>query len=387
MKKKLLLLIIGIFIFSFNKVSAQEILPAGGDSLETAVPLSPGEYQGRVLEDGKEWHYFIGSDIQPGQEIQAQVLFTGNTLMSTTIYNQDKQRLTKAEMQQGDEPNTTYWLNGSSESEKCYLRLSNDAIWSATLKNVNIKVVDRFDANSQTDAGGSFENALPIEAGQYKGFLDFHHEASDGEDFYKINVAHGQKLTVRVTPAKGLSIALKIYDKNRSELVDEYSENKGAIVTGSIQALTTDTFYIAVAPEYSSNLDQASQYTLDISGAAPDTQKSGIANDNENLLDNPLSQISTSVSSGILGIISKSIKFILLIAATVLIIIVVTIILLLKGKSGKKETPEKKAPIETKEAKEKKKETVKPEYSYCSKCGAQNPSGAKFCSKCGERLA
>jgi len=144
MKKKLLLLIIGIFIFSFNKVNAQEILPAGGDSLETAVPLSPGEYQGGTLEDGKEWYYSIGNDIQPGQEIQAQVLFTGNTLMGTTIYNQDKQRLAKAEMQKGDKLNTTYWLNGSSESEKCYLRLSNDSIWSATLKNVNIKVVDRF---------------------------------------------------------------------------------------------------------------------------------------------------------------------------------------------------------------------------------------------------
>ena len=392
----MLLLIIGIFIFSFNKVSAQESLPAGGDSLETAVPLPPGEYQGGTLEDGKEWHYFIDNDIQPGQEIQAQVLFTGNTLMGTTIYNQDKQRLTKAEMQKGDKLNTTYWLNGSSESEKCYLRLSNDSIWSATLQNVNIKIIDRFDANSQTDAGDSFENALPIEAGQYKGFLDFHHKASDGEDFYEISVARGQKLTVRVTPPKDLCMSLRIYDKNRSELVDETSDNEGAIVTGSIQALTADTFYVAVAPEYSSRLDQAGQYSLEISGAAPDTQKSGVANIEENiresskgLPDNPLSQISTSVSSGILGIIGKSIKFILLIVATVLVIIVVTVILLLKGKSGKKETPKEKAPVKAEETKEEKKEPIKvktTEFVYCSKCGIKNPSGAKFCSKCGEKL-
>jgi len=365
------LLIISILIFLPHEVNAQGILPIGGDSFETAVSLSLGEYQGGTLEDGQEWFYSVDRNIQPGQEIQAQVLFTGNTLMSTTIYNQDKQRLTKAEMQKGDKLNTTYWLNGSSESGKYYLRLSNDAIWSATLKNVNIKVVDRFDANSQTDAGGSFENALPVEAGQYKGFLDFNYNASDEQDFYKINVFRGQKLTVRVTPPEDLYIALKIYDKNRSELVNEYSENKGAIVTGSIQVLASDIFYIAVAPQYGSDQDQASQYTLEISGATPDTQKSGVANLQEKangkpLAGNPLSPIGSSI----LGGIGKSIKFILLIAATVLIIIVVTVILLLKGESGKKESAKVKTT----------------EFIYCSKCGAQNPSGAKFCSKCGEQL-
>ena len=281
--------------------------------------------------------------------------------------------VTSEEVQQWDKKlqRDTVYIQG-------HLKIKNQAINVANLKSVSIKITDRFDAGSQTDAGGSFENALPIEAGQYKGFLDFNYEASDGEDFYKISVARGQKLTVKVTPPKDLCLDLKIYDKNRSELVDETSDNEGAIVTGSIQALTTDIFYIAVAPEYSSELDQAGQYSLDISGGAPDTQKSGIANSDESLPDNPLSQISASVSSGILGIIGKSIKFILLIAATVLIIIVVTVILLL-GKSNKNRVAEKEVPS-------KEKTPVKTEFIYCSKCGLKNPAGAKFCSKCGEKL-
>ena len=242
-------------------------------------------------------------------------------------------------------------------------------------------MINRFDADSQTDAGGSFENALPIEAGQYKSFLDFNYEASDGEDFYKTNVARGQKLTVRATPPQGLRLNLKIYDKDRKELVDESSENEGAIVTGSIQALAANAFYIAVAPEYGSEQDQASQYTLDISGATPNTQKSGVAN----VSDSPLSQ----VGSSFLGSIGKSIKFILLIVATVLIIIVVTVALLLKGKSSRKEMPKEKVVVKAEEVKEEKKEPVKvktPEFVYCSKCGAKNPQGAQFCSKCGEQL-
>jgi len=397
MKKKLFLLIISILVFFPCKVSAQETLPAGGDSFETAVPLSPGEYQGRAFGEDEDSYYSI-SNIQPGQEIQAQVLFSGNTNLGFFLYDQNKQKLTKKEYVGEDDNSSLYWLNGTPSSQKCYVQIKNQAINAATLKSVSIKITDRFDAGSQTDAGGSFENALPIEAGQYKGFLDFNYEASDGEDFYKISVARGQKLTIKVTPPKDLCLDLKIYDKNRSELVDETSDNEGAIVTGSIQALTADIFYIAVAPEYSSELDQASQYSLDISGAAPNTQKSGIANiekvikeGNEILPDNPLSQISASVSSGILGIIGKSIKFILLIAATVLIIIVVTVILLLgkssKSKVAEKEVPPKeKTPVKNEETREENKKTAKSEFIYCSKCGAKNPAGGKFCSKCGEKL-
>jgi len=391
MKKKLLFqisvfasILVGLILSP--QINAQEALPPGGDSFETAAFLPLGEYQDGTLEDGKEWYYLIDDSVNLGQEIQIKNFFTGATLVNTIIYDQNKQRLAKAEMQKGGETNTVSWLNGGSEPEKCYLILSNEAIHSATFKNVSVKITDRFDASSQTDAGNSFKNALPIEVGQYKSFLDFNYKASDNEDFYKISVPRGQKLTVRVTPPKDLHLDLKIYDKNRSELVNEYSENKGAIVTGSIQALVADTFYIAVAPKYGSGQNQASQYSLDVSGAAPNKQKSGIANLEEKTNRKPLSGSSLpQASSFFLASIGKNLKFILLIVATVLIIIVVTVVLLL-GKSGKKKTPKEEKPVETEKVKEEKKEMNEPEFIYCSKCGAKNPTGARFCSKCGEKL-
>ena len=68
MKKKLFLLIIGALVFLPYKISAQEALPAGGDNFETAVSLSPGEYQGRAFGEEEDSYYSI-SNIQPGQEI------------------------------------------------------------------------------------------------------------------------------------------------------------------------------------------------------------------------------------------------------------------------------------------------------------------------------
>ena len=387
MKKKLFfLLIISAFAFFPGRVNAQGIFPTGGDSFETAVPLSLGNYQGGTLEEDSEGYYLIDSEVKPGQEIQVQVLF-GGTNLGVFLYNQNRQKLTAKEYVGEDDDSSLYWLNGASSPQKYYFRVKNQAINAATLKSVSIKIVNRFDANSQTDAGGSFENALPIEAGQYQGYLDFNYEASDKEDFYKVNLERGQKLTVKVTPPQDLYIELRIYDKNRSELVNQYSENEGAIITGSIQALTADVFYFAVAPAYEEYMDQPGQYSLDISGATPETEKSGAASVSEDSPENPLPQISTS-PNGTLGNIGKNIKPILLIIVTVLVIIIVTVALLLKGKSGKKEVPEKeKEPMKEEEVKEKEEKTVKPEFVYCSKCGEKNPQGARFCSKCGEELS
>ena len=192
---------------------------------------------------------------------------------------------------------------------------------------------------------------------------------------------------MRVTPPKDLYLDLKIYDKNRSELVNKYSENKGAIVTGSIQALVTDTFYIAVAPKYGSEQNQASQYSLDVSGAAPNEEKSGVANLEERANGRPLPDSSLpQASSFFLASIGKNLKFVLLIVATVLIIIVVTVVLLL-GKSDKKKALEEESPVETEKVKGEKKKMNEPEFIYCSKCGAKNPADAHFCSKCGKKLA
>jgi len=388
MKKKLFfLLIISVFAFFPGRVNAQVTFPTGGDSFETTVPLSLGNYQGGTLEEGSEGYYLINNEVKPGQEIQVQVLFSGNTNLGFFLYDQNKQKLTAKEYVGEDDDSSLYWLNGASSPQKYYFRVKNQAINAATLKSLSVKIVNRFDANSQTDAGGSFENALPIEAGQYQGYLDFNYEASDKEDFYKVNLERGQKLTVKVTPPQDLYIELRIYDKNRSELVNQYSENEGAIVTGSIQALTADVFYFAVAPAYGEDRDQPGQYSLDISGATPETGKSGAASVSEDSPENPLPQISTS-QKGTLGNIGKNIKPILLIIVTVLVVIIVTVALLLKGKSGKKEVPEKeKEPMKEEEVKEKEEETVRPEFVYCSKCGEKNSPDAKFCSKCGEELS
>jgi len=360
-------------IFSSPRLSfAQSPLPAGGEAIVTATPLSVGSYSNYSLPDGESVFYFINEEILPGQEIRAKVLFSGETNLGIYFYDQDYQTLTYKEYLGPNDDLSAYWLNGSGESQKYYLQVKNQAINEANLDLVNIEIVDRFDAGSQTDAGKTLDSALPVELGQYTGFLDFNYNAQDGEDFYKVDLSRGQNLTVKATPSRGLYLDLVIYDYNGDEVASDSSQNSGAAVTASIKAEKNGSFYIAVTVgDYDADQSGASQYQLSLTGDLPDEGKTATAN----LADNDDSSLTTGPS---LGNISG---LVILILVTILVVIGVTVFLLTR-KKGPKEPPKSKEKAVAQEEQETKKEAV-----YCSACGTENNPGSKFCSKCGQELS
>ncbi len=67
--------LLGIFLIGATGiVSAQQALPKGGNSLETAVKIEPGNYRGSSL-DSKEMEYFYLADVEFGQEIDIKATF------------------------------------------------------------------------------------------------------------------------------------------------------------------------------------------------------------------------------------------------------------------------------------------------------------------------
>jgi len=375
MKKGRLFCFFFLFILLFSvflrQSFAQNPLPVGGEAIGVATPLPLGDYSNYSLPDGAGVFYLIDEEILPGQEIRAKVLFSGETNLGLFFYDQDYQKLTGKEYLGQHDNLSLFWLNGSQESQKYYLYITNQAINEANLGLVNVEVVDRFDANSKTDAGGSLDEALLIEFGQYAGFLDFGYETQDREDFYQINLGRGQNLTVKATPPQGLYLDLVIYDQNGNELVGDSSQNAGAAVTGSIRAEKAEAFYVLVAiGDYDADQSGAGQYKLSLTSDLPDEGKAATAN----LADD---DDSNSTAKPLLGNIGG---LVVLILVTVLVIIGATVFLLTK----------KKGPEEPSESKEKstaqEKQEVKKEAVYCSACGTENNPGSKFCSKCGQEL-
>ena len=74
-KKLAIVGILGLFLFGMvGIINAQQILPKGGDSFETAVKLEPGSYQGGSIRS-KEVEYFYVTGVKLGQEISIKGTF------------------------------------------------------------------------------------------------------------------------------------------------------------------------------------------------------------------------------------------------------------------------------------------------------------------------
>jgi len=70
------------------------------------------------------------------------------------------------------------------------------------------------DANSGTDAGNSFDQALRISAGSFTGYID----STDTYDYYKVSVTSGQTVRVNMTPPYGSDFDLYLYNSYQTQV-------------------------------------------------------------------------------------------------------------------------------------------------------------------------
>jgi len=233
-------------------VYAQQALPKGGDSFDTAVKLESGNYQGGSLES-KEVEYFFLEGIKPGQEIKIKGSFTAanvdtGALAILDLYDENRARVVEGWKEAGETPAliTMSWLpNADKASYKYYIKAGSD-VWKIASHSLDISLTNRYDAGSQTDAGDAFEKAMAIISGNYTAYLSGE-EGIDTKDFYKTGIKKDEKLTVKITPPSTASPSLKIYNSNRQVLKEVFASNPGAIVQTSLTATKSEDLFIEVS--------------------------------------------------------------------------------------------------------------------------------------------
>lgn len=232
-------------------VSAQQALPKGGDSFETAVELEPGNYQGGSLEDREKEHFYV-ADIKPGQEIKVKGTFAAATMYGANcilyLCNEDRVALagTMEAPYETPEVITVSWLpNADKDSYKYYIKAGSSGGKLAS-HFLDISLVDRYDAESQTDAGDTLEKAMSITSGNYTAHLSGE-LGTDIKDFYKIAVKKGEVLIVKVTPPTEARPGLKIYNSNRAVIREVFAPNPGAIVQASFTAKKGEDLFVEVS--------------------------------------------------------------------------------------------------------------------------------------------
>ncbi|XOB41494.1 MAG: hypothetical protein ACKKMS_02100 [Candidatus Nealsonbacteria bacterium] len=242
---------LGMFLFGvITGANAQQTLPKGGDSYETAVKLELGNYQREAMEE-KEYFYV---DVKAGQEINIKYTFgvgTGRDGWGILfLYDEDRTNLVDkwdAVSENDLKSITISWLsNSEKDSYKYYIKAGYDYGYDVSSVSFDISLTDRYDTGSQTDAGNTFEKAMSITAGNYTAYLSGK-EGTDTKDFYKVGIKKEEKLTIKITPPTEAKPSLKIYNSDRVVIKEEYAPNPGAIIQASLTTKKSEDLFVKVS--------------------------------------------------------------------------------------------------------------------------------------------
>ncbi len=132
MRKISLIVSILLLVGVIGITNAQQALPEGGNSLETAAKIEPGSYQGDSL-DNKEAEYFYITDVKSGQEVNIKGTFTAADIdigawAILALYDEDGTELAVEEDGFYDEPLSLAisQLHRGKDSDKYYIMVKCD---------------------------------------------------------------------------------------------------------------------------------------------------------------------------------------------------------------------------------------------------------------------
>ncbi len=248
-------------------VPEMDPLPKGGDRIETALPLTAGDYAtDRVIAKGMREYFSVA--LRPGQTLTVEFRTpdTANPYAGAAIHGEDGNLLVKETIigSAGTLKSIT-WTPGSMKDEYTYyIGVGNDYDANAEGTAYYIKVEDNFDTGSATDAAEVFDNALEIEPGKYEGFSSGA-MGDDKKDFYAISMNTGQKVSVKVKPETDTGFKVTIFDQDRVNVGSKSPANPGAITRVSWTAPEDqEVVYILVEPKSSPAKSSVLKYDLDI---------------------------------------------------------------------------------------------------------------------------
>ena len=266
-------ILIGLVIIgTAGIVSAQQILPDGGNGFDDAIEIDLGSYvtDHDIPVDAPEY-FKLTQKVNAGQLLTIKVInpvVENRTIISNAkLFDIDRAIL----LPEYDNPlknvvgaaesRSHLWLPGSQESSYTYYLSVGGGMVLDTVAGAEyvIMIDDNFDAGSQTDAGDTFETAMDIVPGTYKGYLSGL-QGTDTKDIYRLPVEVGTTLNVKVTSPSDKMRAFKLYNEDRIEIAAEYAHNPGAIVKTMQEMTYSGDISIGITPY----VGGYGEYTLDL---------------------------------------------------------------------------------------------------------------------------
>ncbi|MEA1865185.1 MAG: hypothetical protein U9N46_08335 [Euryarchaeota archaeon] len=237
-----------VMLFGIQTASAGPL--GGGDSFENATQIYSGYSVEAGLDKGDEDYFY--TMVNPGQTLalEGSILTDDCGRMYISIHDEDKSALNSRNIDGGFVSHTIRWSpNSGEDSYKFYNRVECVYPNPNSRYNINVSIEDHYDANSETDAGNTFDTAMNITQGSYDGFLagKYHgDQGTDNKDFYKLSLAAGETINVKFTPADDVKLKTMVYNEDRANVNSTESPETGVITRSSWTAPYAQDVYVLI---------------------------------------------------------------------------------------------------------------------------------------------
>ena len=291
-------MVLAAALFCVQAVSAGSM--NAGDSFDTATEIEPGFYEDEINGDEEKYSYI---EIEPGQELVFELTIDkiyrhgiGTGHIAVAVFDEDRSQITRIEVREANTKPFHFSTSSKKDSYKFYIKINLirdfgegvDADYYTT-----ISVEDHFDANSETDAGDTFNDALSISPGNYEGYLSLpnpkshNNRGNDMKDYFKLSMQSGDKLTVAVTPSDDASLILSIFNEDRESVKVVESKEAGAVARSQWLVDSSQNVYILVKGKQlggtvgGSRWYDGGEYSLDITTGKAPAHKPGTTSGSE----------------------------------------------------------------------------------------------------------
>jgi len=330
--KLLTLLLVSAFIIGTTRDDAMASqLSTCGDSFSNATMLQLDDYSGGVINKDSACYYYI--NVTNGYELNIDYELTADYFFGdVTLYDSDENKL----VSEGEEKGTLRWLGaneGESQNKYYFVIESSYAVDSFTL---SINLIDNMDAGKGEDAGGDFDNFTEIEYGEYTGylstFLSGNTGGNDENDYYKLTVEKGDKVTIKITPKGDFYVGCAVYDNKRSVLFNDegLDTNAGEIILETFNIEKDGYIFIVTKiPSYNNSWGEIDEYTLLVTNESVNNLGGEIGEDSEDSGEDVNTVGSLSMRNPLI------LGFSIVLGILLLVFIIVILSMLAKKKKGK----------------------------------------------------
>ena len=281
-------LVLAAALFCVQTVSAGSM--NAGDSFDTATEIEPGFYEDEITLAEEKYSYIV---LKPGQELVFELtldkVYGGWGHIDVAVFDEDRSQITRIKVEKANTKPFHFLTSSKKDSYKFYIKIDliRDTSEAANADyHTSISIEDHFDADTETDAGDTFNDALSISSGKYEGWLACTQSSgNDRKDYYMLSIRSGDKVNIALTPSGEERLTLFIYNEDRECVKAEESKEAGSIARTQWLADSSQYIYILVDGTYrhlpSSTIYRGGDYTLDITTGKAPAHKPGTTSGSE----------------------------------------------------------------------------------------------------------